>query len=163
MIVAEQQKVSDCTFVEPIADCGILPNAIEAIAEDNRAWHLSVKQGLDTKMIAGAEQAAPAPVPDCKSKISKQPVDASDSPRVVCVQNEFNIGRVVTRRASVSRQPSSQFASRIYPSIRRDPGAPVQSGRLSFELGVACGAQQRVAESDRAIDPEALTIGAPVR
>src|SRR5205823_12367861 len=67
----EQQEVGDNDFVQLVGDEGMLPEAPERIAHDERVAALRVEERLDPERIASTEQPPLAAVPDRKREIAE--------------------------------------------------------------------------------------------
>ena len=163
LVAVEQQEIRDGQVVQRVGNIGMLAHAVQRIAEHQRFAHLRVEKRFHAEMIAGTEQLPLRSIPDRKSEIADQAVDAVLAPGVVGVQDQFVVERAVEGGAASCPQSFFQFSLAIDARIGSNPDVSVEAGGLLFAFGLEGGAQQGMAEADVTLVPDALCIRAAKR
>jgi hypothetical protein len=132
---------------------------VEGVAEDEVVTRLGVEERFDAKVIASAEQAARATVPDRKGEVTQQMLHAVLAPRQVRVQDQLRIARSPQIAATSRLELRDEVGTTVDACVRGDPDTAIQSGRLS-RLRISRGCEQRMAETNRPIAPDLLGVGA---
>ena len=132
----------------------MLAQAIERVAEKKKLSQLGIVERLHSKMIARAKQQFLPRVPDRKCEIPAQMLHALRAPGRVGAQDQVGVrGRAARGAMAFLRELLFQFLAAIDPRIRGDPELAVEAGGLPLDLRFARGAQQGVAQADRAVRP----------
>src|SRR5437773_1991344 len=102
------------------------PDAVERVAEDDRAPWLRIEEWLDTEMIAGAEQAPLGAIPDREREVADQMRHALFAPRGIGAQEQRRIGGVRARPLVPCEERGHEIVSRVDSRIGHDPAPPIQ-------------------------------------
>jgi hypothetical protein len=109
-------------------------------------------------LIASAKKTLTGSIPNGKSEISQQVVNTIICPDGVSAENEFGIWGFRDIVMSVGFQFRDQAQPRVDAAIRYNPSRAIQAKRLAFMFGFRTNFEQRVAEADIPIDPDALRV-----
>ena len=96
-IEPEQQKITDCGVVQISGEVRMQANAIQYVTEEKDIANLGIEKRFNSKMIARTKKFLVAGIPDRKSKIAAEMLDAFLAPCGVGLQNQFGVS--VRRRA----------------------------------------------------------------
>src|SRR3989442_860182 len=138
----------------------MLAYAIQRIAEYEDCGGMRIKEWLHAKLVARAKQAAARAIPNGKSEITEQVLDAVFTPDAIGAQQQFDIGGAALDVFAASRQLRDEVVLCIHARIRHDPHSAVEREWLLFVLGLPCRPEQCVAKSDIAVYPDPLCVRA---
>ena len=88
--------------------------------------------------------------------------DTVFAPEVVSLEDQFHIGRSLTRVSPPGPQLSKQLAATVDARVRRNSDLTIRATRLSFSHRLGGCAQQGATQAHVTIDPDVLSIGASV-
>ena len=159
----EQEEIGDCQFVQPVAYCGMLPETLERVAENEAGANMRVEERFDSHLVTGAKKTATRRVPNSEGKVSQQAIDAALSPNPIGAKNEFNVGSIFEIGLAVVTKLGNEIAPVVDPGIRDNPSVGVEAERLKLALGFPSRFQQRMTEANPAFEQHALCIGSPKR
>src|SRR3979490_1287992 len=124
------------------------PDAVERVAEHDRAPWLRIEEWLDAELIAGAEQALLGAVPDREREVADQMRHAVFAPRAIRAQDQLRIGGVRARPLVPCEERGHEIVSRVDSRIGHNPAPPIERERLLDRGAVFDNLQQGVTEPD---------------
>jgi len=156
---SKEKKVGNGNLVDTPSDAGMPPQDFQGVADEQGISGVHVVEWFDTEVIPGTKQLSPFAVPDCKRKIPKKMIDTFGSPSVVGVQNQFGVrdGECFAR-FTVQFQTAHQPLPIVDTCISGDPDVSIQTAGLAFSIGLECGFEQCVAETDTTVHPYVLSV-----
>src|SRR5579885_206776 len=160
LIEIEKQEIRDRLLIEPAANAGIKPQAVQGIAKYECGTGMKIVKWFDTQMVARAEQMLIAGVPDCKCEIAQQMFGAAFAPHMVSVQYQLGVGCSGSYRPALGNEFVHQIEAVVDAGVGGDPHLAIEGAGLMFMLGLPRGAQHGVAETGVAADPHRLRVGA---
>ncbi len=98
------------------------------------------------------------PIPDGEGEIAEKVLDAVVTPRTVCSQNQFRIRDSRDIFMAVRFQFCNECRSCIYTTISHNPCLAIQTEGLLFFCRLRTDLEQRMAQTDFAIEPNVLSI-----
>src|SRR5258706_617385 len=136
------------------------PDAVERVAEHDRAPWLRIEEWLDAEMIAGAEQAPLGAIPDRECEVADQMRPAVFAPRAIGAQDQLRIGGGRARPLVPCEERGHEIVSRVDSRIGHDQAPPIKGERLLVGGAVFDNLQQGVPEPDIPDGVHALPIPA---
>jgi hypothetical protein len=120
---------------------------------------LGVVEGLDAERIDGAEEAAPAGIPDREGEVAKEMIGAGLAPFEIGREEEL---RIRGFRASGGREPGDEIRPVVQPAVQQDADLPLRIEERSIRLAKGEMGQPR-ASQEAAGDPAGSTVGGELR
>src|SRR5256885_5980425 len=136
-------------------------DAVERIAEDNRAPKLRVEEGLDAEMIPGTEHAMFGGIPDREREVAEEMRDTVLAPGAVRTKNQLRVGGVRTDLLPSSLQIGREIGPRIDARVGDDPAPAVECEWLLVGSRVVDGLEPCVTEADVRVRVQPLAIRTP--
>src|SRR6266851_6343793 len=162
VVQPKQQKIANRRVVQLPRYKRVHSNAVQRVAENKNIPHLRVVKRLDSEMIARTKQFFLGRIPDRERKIPPQVLDARCAPRSIGMQNQLSVGGVRPNLTPGSPQFGGEVLAAIDSCVRDDPKSPVETRRLIFGPRFARGLQHCMTQTNGALQPARLGIGATV-
>jgi hypothetical protein len=156
----KEKEISDGELVQAIRNPRMETKTAESIADNQALAGLRVEEGPHPEVIPGAKQLASHSVPERESEISQKMLDAVLTPNVIRVQYQRGVRELAPNLLALPAKLGNQIVSRVHARIGGNPEFFAKVCRLAFALGLACGAQHRVTQANRPIDPGFLRVRA---
>jgi hypothetical protein len=110
-------------------------------------------------LIASAEKAPGAAVPDSEREVSNEVLETVGPPHRICVQDELGIGGLASMRSSMTRKVEDQFRAPIHAAVGCDPKLiTLQLAGLMLPRRGHRSSQKRVTESYMLLNPYILRV-----
>ena len=156
----EQCDIGQGLFVEGVGDAGMEQQAVQGVAQEQRAAGLRVEELGHAQLIACRQEPLLAPVPQHEGKVTDQVVQALVAPHEVRVQDQFGIGCARRDFVAALAQTLDEGSTPVDAGIGCDPHVTAEAARLAFLLGLDAGAEERVAEPYLIVRPDVPGIRA---
>src|SRR5438874_2438426 len=119
----------------------MLSDAIECVAEYERALPLGIVERLNSKVVTRTDKSPPPTVPYGKCKIAEQVLKAILAPCAVRAEQQLDVSCAQVNLLAAPRQLINQIALTVDARVRDNPNVPVECERLMLVLGFYCGLQ----------------------
>ncbi len=156
--VAEHQIVADRDGIQGPVQLRMGQQGVDGVGETEGAVDPGEIEGHAAELVAGAEQATTASVPDREGEIADQALDAFIPPGVIGVQNQGAVRDPVGEMTAPGAQIMDQRRAAVDAGVGHEVNDAIEGKGLNVPGLLERRRQQGLGQKDRSLAPPVLTI-----